>query len=64
METTLHVPSAHTARRNHIRGLSNDTSASMTVRPAVRWSPSRGAWVRMLNNGARYAAKLALGLPY
>lgn len=28
-----------------------------------RWSPSRKAWVRMLNNGARFAAQVALQIP-
>lgn len=29
-----------------------------------KWSPNRGAWVRMLNNGARHAACYALGIEW
>lgn len=30
---------------------------SPSVRDAFRWSPTRGLWIRLLNNAARYAAQ-------
>jgi hypothetical protein len=41
-------------------GKPDDATRAQLKRNAFKWSPSRGAWVRQLNNAGKYAAKVVM----